>query len=344
MYQQPGSLKRVTAKVLRRGWLLAALIAAGCGGGGSSAPPPPNDGAGDPPQPTAERYVDVVFDDVAEDAGIRYGSGARSTGPQPLFMDVFAPAGDTETDRPVVIVVHGGAFVTGSRQDVAIRELAINAARRGYVAASIDYRFLEEQPANEDAALIAVIEALHDLRAAVRYFREDAAGEDRFGTDGQTTFVAGVSAGGVLALFAAALDDGDVLSAGVQAFLDANGGLAGNSSANTQFGSDVQGVLSVSGAVGDLDWIDAVTAPIYAAHEELDPVVPCGTETTDLGGFPVTISGSCDVVPAARAAGVMAELYLVEGAASHVGFTIGQVTEIVDGAAAMFAGLIPADP
>lgn len=335
-------LNAVPGSCRRRGWLLAVLIAAGCGGGGGSdAPPPASDGTDDPPPPTTERYVDVVFDDVTEVPGIQYGSGARSTGPQPLFMDVYAPAGDTETDRPVIVVVHGGAFVAGSRGDTAIRELAINAARRGYVAASIDYRFLEEQPANDDEALIAVIEALHDVKAAVRYFREDAAGQDRFGTDGQTTFVAGVSAGGVLALFAAALDDGDALSAGVQDFLAANGGLAGNSSANTQFDSDVKGVLSVSGAIGDLAWIDAGTAPVYAAHEEFDPVVPCDTAATDLGGYPVTVSGSCDVVPALQAAGVTAELYLVEGATAHVGFTVAQVNEIVDGAAALFAGLIP---
>lgn len=334
-------LLAVPGPIVRHGWTLSILLAAGCGGGGSDSPPPSNDPPDDP-LPSAERYIDVVFDNVSEEAGIQYGSGARSIGTQPLFMDVFTPAGDTETDRPVIIVVHGGAFITGSRSDSAIRELAINAARRGYVAASIDYRFLEEQPANEDEALIAVIESLHDVKAAVRYFREDAAGQDRYGTDGQTTFVAGVSAGAVLALFAAALDENDMLSDGVQDFLDANGGLAGNSSANTQFDSDVQGVLGVSGAVGDLDWIDAATAPIYAAHEEFDPVVPCATLTTDLGGFPVTVSGSCDVVPAAQAAGVDAQLYLVEGAVTHVEFTIAQITEIVDGAAAMFAGLIPA--
>jgi acetyl esterase/lipase len=337
---------RFLAVAVRKLWHASALVfllAAGCGGGGSSGPPPPaSDDTDDTPPPTAERYVDVVFDSVTEDPDIQYGSGARSAGSQRLFMDVFRPANDAETERPVIIVVHGGAFVAGSRKDAAIRELAIDAARRGYVAASIDYRFLEQQPANDDEALIAVIEALHDLKAAVRYFREDADGQDRFGTDGQTTFVAGVSAGGVLALFAAALDDGDALTAGVQEFLAASGGLAGNSSANTQFGSDVQGVLSISGALGDLDWIDAVTAPIYAAHEELDPVVPCDSATTLLGGYPVTVSGSCDVVRAAQAAGITAELYLVEGAPTHVGFSVGQLTEIVEAAATLFSGLIPA--
>ena len=256
-------------------------------------------------------------------------------------MDVFEPEDDSETDRPVVIIAHGGGFIAGSRQDLAIREFAINFARRGYVTASIDYRFLEAQPADDDEALVAVIESLHDLKAAVRFFREDAAGADQFGTDGETVFAAGVSAGAVLAMFAATLDPNDALSAGVQAFLDANGGLDGNSSTNTQFSSDVQGILSVSGATGSLDWIDEATAPIYAAHEEFDPVVPCDTAVTDLGGYPVTVSGACDVIPAVRAASVAAEFFLVAGATTHVGYTLAEITEIIDAAATMFASLVP---
>ena len=213
--------------------------------------------------------------------------------------------------------------------------------QRGYVAATSDYRLVQQQPADADQATIALLQPLHDLKAAVRFFREDAATSDRYGTDGVNVFAAGVSAGAVLALTSAVLDETDPLSPGVRDWLAANGGLDGNSSANAGlYSSEVQAALSISGAIGELAWIDAKSAPVYAAHEEFDPVVPCGTGTADLAGFMITAIGACDAIPALDAAGVATAFFFVEGATTHVGYDIGELTAILDGAAMLFASLL----
>ncbi|MEZ5054058.1 MAG: hypothetical protein R2807_04725 [Chitinophagales bacterium] len=39
-------------------------------------------------------------------------------------MDVYTPALDTATHRPIIFFVHGGSFVGGDRQDQAIDSTA----------------------------------------------------------------------------------------------------------------------------------------------------------------------------------------------------------------------------
>lgn len=234
---------------------VAALSA--CGGGGSSSapivtpPPPPPP----PPPPAGERYIDQIFTDVSRSSNVTYGEGARSGANQVLQMDIYTPDGDTETERPVLILAFGGGFVSGFKRDPLVTAIARDFARRGYVTVSIDYRLFESTPQTEDEFNIAVIEAMHDMKAAVRFMREDAAGPDIYGTSGDAIFVGGISAGGIMASYSGALDLQDDISNGVRDFLDANNGIAGNSSANTHISSDVQGVFSISGAVSNFLWI-----------------------------------------------------------------------------------------
>lgn len=325
--------------------VLSVLLLTACGGGSSSPapasvsvpiavqPPPPP-----PPAPTLQRYVDKIFDNVDRTSDLIFGAGARTNGSQSLEMDIYIPRGDTETQRPVLILAFGGGFTTGFRRDPLISTIATDFAQRGFVTASIDYRLFEQTPTTEDEANIAIIEAMHDMKAAVRFLREDALGPNTYGTRADTIYVGGVSAGAIMASFSGALDVNDNLTAPVSDFLAANNGVDGNSSSNTQISSDVQGVFSISGAVSDFQWIDENSAPIYAAHEEFDTVVPCRFSMANSGVF---LAGGCDMVPRAQAAGVPAELYLVEGSDNHVGYSASESLEILDGAAAFLAAQIP---
>jgi len=302
----------------------------------SASPPPP---APPPAAPaTEQRYIDRIFGSVDRTSNIVFGSGARSTSSQSLEMDIYTPRGDSETERAVIILAFGGGFTTGFRRDPLISSIAIEFAQRGFVTASIDYRLFEETPTDEDALNIAIIEAMHDMKAAVRFLREDALGADIYGTRADAIFVGGVSAGGIMASFSGALDSNDTLTAPVSDFLAANNGTDGNSSSNTQICSDIQGVFSFSGAVTDFQWIDAGSAPIYAAHEEFDTVVPCRFSMASSGAF---FAGGCDMVERAEAAGVPAELFLVEGSDSHIGYSLSQYAEIFQGAASFIADQIP---
>jgi len=320
--------------------LLTAIFAVGlsaCGGSGGSTsapvatvpptPPPP------PPPPNGERYVDKVFDNVDRISDVRFGVGNRTGENQILNMDIYVPAGDSETERPVMILAFGGGFVSGFRQDPLISSIATDFAQRGYVIASIDYRLFEQEPFTEDDLNIGIIEAMHDMKSAVRFFREDAETTDTYGTRGDRIFVGGISAGGIMASFSGALDLNDDLSDNVLNFLNMNNGVAGNSSDNISVSSDVQGVFSISGAVTNFLWIEENSAPIYAAHEEVDTTVPCRFATSSQGA---PLAGGCDMVPRAQSFDIPAQLYLVEGSDGHVAYSLAQYNEFLDEAAAFF--------
>ncbi len=75
-----------------------------------------------------------------------------------LLLDLYLP--DTEETLPVVVWVHGGAWNTGSKDDVANYNVLI--ASNDYVVASIDHRYSSQ----------AIFPAqIHDVKAAIRYLR-----------------------------------------------------------------------------------------------------------------------------------------------------------------------------
>jgi len=278
------------------------------------------------------RNKDVVFDNALVTQNVLYrtvGTGAEAVN---LYMDIFTPEGDTATDRPAMIFAFGGGFVAGDRSQVAV--LAANYALRGYVAASIDYRLFTNGTPTEIQLLDTSVKATQDMYAAVRFFREDGTGPNIYGVDPDNIFVGGVSAGAVMAASVGILDEDDTIVSTTLAPLLGSGGLYGDNA--TEQESSVQGVLSISGATLDLEAIDTESAILYAAHEELDPVVPCGTGAEGSSSTGLEVSGGCAMVPAYQAVGVPAELYLLESVAAHVGFTPQQFLEILQGGADLF--------
>jgi acetyl esterase/lipase len=95
---------------------------------------------------------------------------------------------DDSTGKPVVMRIHGGALINGSRRGIPpyLRELAENA---GYAVVSIDYRLA---PATK---LPAIIEDIQDAHRWVR-----TQGPTLFGADPDRIVVTGESAGGYLTL------------------------------------------------------------------------------------------------------------------------------------------------
>lgn len=276
---------------------------------------------------TNQRYVDEVFTALEVRRGLEYAPG--------LFLDLYTPAGDTVTNRAVMIVASGGGFIEEDRESV--EPIAQAFARRGYVAATIDYRVLGRQPANAEDLAIAGIEATHDMFAAVRFFRADAEGANSFGVRSDAIFVSGESAGGVMAAIAATIDSGDtIVAADLRDYLDANGGPFGEVGGNLSTSSVINGAMPLSGAILDLGWVDANSAVLFAAHEEFDPIVPCGTATEGSSNTGLVVSGACVIDEAYQTQGAPSELFLVRGSGSHVEFTEEQRGAIYAGAARQF--------
>ena len=282
--------------------------------------------AGDP-----VRYRDRVFSRLQVEENVAFATVDGQT----LLLTIYTPEDDTVTDRPVMIVASGGGFQEQERESV--EPIAQEFARRGYVAATMDYRVLGQAPLDADELAIAGVVATHDMFAAVRFLRAEGEGSNPRGIRSDAIFVSGESAGGVMAMLAATLDPDDPISNQALAnFLSSNGGVYGAVGESNGVSSIVQGALPLSGAVLDLATVDANSALLYAAHEEFDPVVPCNTAPEGASFTGLEVSGACDVVPAYGAASATGVLFLVEVSMGHVEFTEAQRRDIYQGAAELF--------
>jgi acetyl esterase/lipase len=104
-----------------------------------------------------------------------------------IKADVY---GATDTTRPAVIWIHGGALIMGSRVGIE-RSLLNKVVKAGYVVVSIDYRLAPE------TKLPAILE---DIQDACTWVREK--GPELFHVDPKRLAVMGGSAGGYLTLAA----------------------------------------------------------------------------------------------------------------------------------------------
>jgi len=150
---------------------------------------------------------------VIYDADVEYSNvGER------VAMDILRPRAPSATPRPAVVMVHGGGFRAGKRESYL--PMAARLAEHGYVAATVTYRLAPKYryPA-----------AVHDVKAAVRFLRANAA---RYGIDANHIGALGGSAGGHLVLMLG-------LTAGVPEFE--------GTGPNREFSSAVQCVVDYYG-------------------------------------------------------------------------------------------------
>ena len=144
-------------------------------------------------QAQSTRYVDEVFEDVTVTDTIGYGLNttvilAPNFIKRPLFFNFYEPAGDTETERPLIVLFHTGNFlprlingqISGSLEDLYIDNMSKRLARMGYCVAVVDYRkgwnpISDIQEVRTNTLINAAYRGVQDSRTAARYFRLTAA-------------------------------------------------------------------------------------------------------------------------------------------------------------------------
>ena len=243
------------------------------------------------------RYLNFVFPDTYSTVDVQYGSNINYQGAsESLLMDVYEPTGDALDNRPLVIMCHGGYFLSGDKAAPDMLPLCTDLARMGYVVASINYRV--GIPFGADLEVPygqALLRALQDVRAAIRWFRQNADTEgNTYRINPEQIFVGGASAGGFMALHLAYMDENEIPSWLDMSIPGLEGGLEGESG-NPGYSSEVSGILPVSGAMGDSDWIDAGdTTPACMFHGDADATVTIDSATFVLFGLinVTTIEGS----------------------------------------------------
>lgn len=193
-----------------------------------------------------------------------------------LLMNVYQPDGDTETNRPVIIMAHGGSFIQGDKDaDPTVVNFCKTYAKRGYVTASISYRLGNpvSMYLDSNAAKGVVIKAISDGKAAIRFFRKDAATVNKYKVNPNIIFAGGNSAGAVLFAHVAFIDSVGEVTADMQALINANGGIDGNSG-NAGYSSKIQGLVNFAGGLNLPELVSAGNTPSANFHGDEDETVP----------------------------------------------------------------------
>lgn len=264
-------------------------------------------------QCTGGRYTSAIFSADSLTSNIQYGSNVTYTGAaQNLLLDVYQPKGDTAALlRPLILIAHGGSFVGGSKTGTDVVPLCHDFAKMGYVVASIEYRlgisgFPFPGPDSTDATE-SVIRGVHDGRAAVRFFRKDAKENgNTYRVDTNQIFFAGVSAGAIIAIHLAYLDDMSEYPSWVDSSnYGLSGGLEGVSG-NPGYSSDVKAIVNICGAIRDTSWIHAGDEPICSFHGTNDQTVPYGSAMIYLlGTYPMLqVDGSSSIAAKVNEVGI----------------------------------------
>ncbi|MCB0762021.1 MAG: alpha/beta hydrolase, partial [Flavobacteriales bacterium] len=272
-----------------------------------------------------DRYRNMIFTEATVTSDVEFGSNVDMNGAMTILkLDVYEPEGDSEVDRPLVVFVHGGSFISGSKEGTDVVPLCQDLARMGYVCASINYRLgipitlNLQQPATE-----AVVRGVHDFKAAVRYFRKNIAEDgNTWNIDPDQIYSAGVSAGGFVTLHAAYMDE----ESEIPDYLDLTlagltGGLEGESG-NPGYSSEVNAVINIAGAIKDTAWIHTGDEPLCSFHGTGDTVVPFDSDMLQMfGAFDVTeVDGSNAIHVKADEVGLenCFEIYWMQGHVPHV--------------------------
>lgn len=260
------------------------------------------------------RFHDEVFTSVTKDSVV-YGSATNAGGTvQNLDMDIYQPAGDTMMARPVIVFIHGGTFVSGTKNDFDMVQFCTAFAKRGFVCATINYRLgLDAFPPNKDIVLRSVIRAVQDGKASIRYFRANAS---TWKIDTTKIFVGGTSAGAITALHIGYLTDATEFGqAGNVNDLQTLGGMEGGNNGSPGYSSAVHGVINGCGALGLKTWIAPGDIPLISIHGTDDTVVPYKTAQITFSGLPLglTVDGSFVLDSFCTANNVSSRLYTCYG-------------------------------
>lgn len=187
-----------------------------------------------------------------------------------LNLDIYYPKTDVFKNRPLVMLIHGGAFYIGSRESAAEVSLATSLAKCGYLVASIDYRLgFKLTPSDLE---MSAYRAVQDAHAALRFLSHNAKG---LGIDPDQVYVGGTSAGAVASLNVAFMKN-DERPAGILAAEKEGRATRIEESGNKYTEKfQIKAVANMWGAVADLNIIDPdEKVSVLSIHGTADEIVP----------------------------------------------------------------------
>ena len=144
---------------------------------------------------TEKEYFSIAQIDSTFD--LTYGSALNwQNSNEDLKLDIYYPSinQDNLSERPFVLIIHGGSFLIGDKADW--RFVCREFAKRGFVVATINYRLGYDD--NESNGLKKAIYRAHqDANASIRFIIQN---HDLYKIDTSALFIGGGSAGAYTSL------------------------------------------------------------------------------------------------------------------------------------------------
>lgn len=193
----------------------------------------------------------------------------RRTVPLDLCLDIFRPQNDTLKKRPLVMLIYGGAYYFGSKDDPKITKWCRYLASLGYVTVSIDHRlgFFPGKVGIERAAYRAV----QDAHAAMRFL---VSHHEDYGIDTSMIFVGGSSSGAVTALSLAFMTNEDRPKYARKGLFRPDLGDIDTCGNALRAEFRIRGVAEMWGAMSDTSKINGHNVSILAFHGDADDIMP----------------------------------------------------------------------
>lgn len=270
-------------------------------------------------QKDGSRFLSDVFEEVDIQKDVTFGNSTSQGGVNAdLNLDFYAPKNDDLEHRPLIILAHGGFFLFGDKSDFEAECMAL--AKRGYATVSIDYRLIDIEGDSVKTPKYAAIDAIADMKAAVRFFYKDASGKNQFKIDTNNIFIGGYSAGAITSLhYAYATEPNDILLMGgndLFNYVAKNGGKEGRSG-NPGYSTKIKGVINIAGSLYSAKLVDAGEPPLFSIHGNEDDTVPYTTGKA--GDTNVSTEGSGLIHQQADKVKIKNQLVTLEGE-DHLGF------------------------
>lgn len=203
-----------------------------------------------------EMFRDIVYDQV---------NRLTMTYSDTLKTDIyFIPGVQNKKKSPLILLVHGGGFYTGSRDGELETDFAMDMARRGYVVASMDYDLTRKGKKEgfgcqcpSDDKIATFRQAVLNIDQALDYLLKFS---KEFNFDPDKLILAGSSAGAEAVLHAAYARDHKAF----KGIMDEKRNIAA--------------VVSYAGALlQEVEWGNQYRIPAFMVHGTRDELVPYNT-------------------------------------------------------------------
>lgn len=213
----------------------------------------------------------------------------KTVGGSDLGLDLYRPKDAGSAPAPLLVFIHGGGFVGGSKEAVRVASgPAADLLAKGWAVASLDYRLCREGGPR-------LVDCITDCKDALRYLVKNA---QRLHLDAGRVAAWGTSAGASLSLLLGLTQDGDFPGdpglAGVstpvrcsvswfgvtdftrlELFQDRTKGPDAMTKAAVLFSTKPDAAdLSEYAKCSPVKYLAKESRPIFMAHGEKDPVVP----------------------------------------------------------------------